>query len=107
LTPVGGPTIWNAIATISMNYLRVSLRGANDEELGKEVLYNEIYRGTSYGHNNYGTVSSLKKLSVGRPAEVLQGELHSGQPDHRPSGRHAVRVRRAREEGLRGETSGR
>ncbi len=34
----------------SLNSLRVGLRGNNDEELGKEVLYATLYRGTPYGH---------------------------------------------------------
>ena len=46
------------------NYLRVSLRGNNDEELGKEVLYSEIYAGHPYGHHNVGTVSSIEKLTL-------------------------------------------
>src|SRR5665213_2068915 len=33
-----------------VNALRVGLRGNNDEELGKEVLYNVIYAGRPYGH---------------------------------------------------------
>ncbi|MCE5307300.1 MAG: insulinase family protein, partial [Acidobacteriales bacterium] len=48
----------------AINYLRVNLRGNNDEELGKEVLYNEIYAGHSYGHDNVGTVSALKAMTV-------------------------------------------
>lgn len=48
----------------AINFLRVSLRGNNDEELGKEVLYNEIYAGHPYGHHNAGVVSALRKLTV-------------------------------------------
>ncbi len=46
------------------NYLRVSLRGSNDEELGKEVLYNQIYRNHPYGHHNAGTISGLDKITI-------------------------------------------
>jgi len=46
------------------NYLRVSLRGNNDEELGKEMLYNRIYAGTPYGWHNAGTLSSLETLTL-------------------------------------------
>lgn len=53
----------------AVNYLRVSLRGNNDEELGKEVLYNVIYQGTPYGHENVGTISALEKMTV---ADVKQ-----------------------------------
>ena len=48
----------------AVNYLKITLRGTNDEELGKEALYNSIYRGHPYGHENTGTVSSLEKLTV-------------------------------------------
>jgi zinc protease len=46
------------------NYLRVSLRGNNDEELGKEVLYNELYAGTPYERHNAGTLSALEKITL-------------------------------------------
>lgn len=49
----------------TINFLRVSLRGNNDEELGKEVLYGAIYEGHPYEHHNAGTVSSLNKITVG------------------------------------------
>jgi zinc protease len=48
----------------AVNYLRVGLRGNNDEELGKEVLYNVIYEGTPYGHENVGAISALEKMTV-------------------------------------------
>lgn len=48
----------------SINYLKVSLRGNNDEELGKEALYNSIYENHPYGHHNVGTVASLEKLTL-------------------------------------------
>jgi len=49
----------------AINYLRNSLRGGNDEELGKEVLYTMIYPSThSYGHQNSGAVSALEKLTL-------------------------------------------
>jgi zinc protease len=47
-----------------VNALRVSLRGNNDEELGKEVLYNILYDGKPYGHENLGTVAALGKMTV-------------------------------------------
>jgi zinc protease len=49
----------------AINYLKNSLRGGNDEELGKEVLYTMIYPAThSYGHQNMGAVSTLEKMTV-------------------------------------------
>jgi zinc protease len=48
----------------AVNYLKTSLREGNDEELGKEYLYNIIYAGHPYAHNNTGTVSSLERLTL-------------------------------------------
>lgn len=48
----------------AINFLKVNLRGNNDEELGKEALYNLIYEGHPYGHENIGTVESLEKLTL-------------------------------------------
>ncbi|MEP7353215.1 MAG: pitrilysin family protein [Acidobacteriota bacterium] len=48
----------------ALNAIRVGLRGNNDEELGKEVLYSTLYRGTPYGHYSLGTISSLEKLTL-------------------------------------------
>jgi zinc protease len=48
----------------AINYLKVSLRDGNDEELAKEELYNQIYRDHPYGHHNMGRISALEKLSL-------------------------------------------
>jgi zinc protease len=49
----------------AINYLKTSLRGGNDEELGKEVLYTMIYPGShAYGHQNMGAVGALEKLTL-------------------------------------------
>ncbi len=48
----------------NINYLRVSLRGNNDEELGKEVLYQAIYQGHPYGQDNIGTVSGIEAITM-------------------------------------------
>jgi len=52
------------LKTDAMNYLKVSLRQSNDEELGKEQLYNNIYAGHPYGHHNVGRVSALEALTL-------------------------------------------
>ncbi len=48
----------------AVNFLRVNLREGNDEELGKEQLYNVIYAGHPYGHHNMGRVGALEKLTL-------------------------------------------
>lgn len=55
---------FSRLKTDAINYLKTSLRESNDEELGKEYLYNIIYAGHPYAHNNTGTVSSLEKLTI-------------------------------------------
>ena len=47
------------------NYLTQDLRGNNDEELGKEAMYLQIYPSTHpYGHHNSGTVSGLDAAAL-------------------------------------------
>lgn len=48
----------------AINYLKVTLRNNNDEELGKERLYNLIYAGHPYEANNVGTIRSLEKMTI-------------------------------------------
>jgi zinc protease len=48
----------------AINFLKVSLRGNNDEELAKELLYQNIYQGTPFGHYSVGTVSSLEGMTL-------------------------------------------
>lgn len=48
----------------AINFLKVNLRESNDEELGKERLYNIIYAGTAYENHSIGRVSSLEKLTL-------------------------------------------
>jgi zinc protease len=55
---------FNRLREDAINFLKVNLRGNNDEELGKEALYNFIYEGHPYGHHNVGTVESLQKLTL-------------------------------------------
>jgi zinc protease len=55
---------FSRLKTQAINYLDKSIRNGNDEELGKEQLYNQIYSGHPYGHHNVGTISSLQKLTL-------------------------------------------
>jgi zinc protease len=49
----------------TINYLRESLRGSNEEELAKEALYETIFAGRPYGHTNAGAVSALERMTMG------------------------------------------
>jgi zinc protease len=48
----------------AINYLQVGLRSNNEEELGKEVLYNALYQGHPYGHHSTGTVAALRSMTL-------------------------------------------
>ncbi len=52
------------VKTNMINAIKVSLRENNDEELGKEVLYEEIYKGHPYGHLNLGHIESVENLKL-------------------------------------------
>jgi zinc protease len=64
LDPGFRPEDFTRLKTDALNFLKTSLREGNDEELGKEELYNILYAGQPYGHHNIGTVSSLEKLTL-------------------------------------------
>jgi zinc protease len=48
----------------AVNYLSNTLRYSSDEELGKAVLYNTIFRGTPYGHLPAGTIDGVSGITV-------------------------------------------
>ena len=64
LTPGWREDDFRRVKDDAINAIKVSLRGNNDEELGKEVLYENIYAGTPYGHLNAGSVSALEKITL-------------------------------------------
>jgi len=47
-----------------INALREDLRSANEEELGKERLQANIFRGTPYGHPVLGTIAGLEAITL-------------------------------------------
>ena len=48
----------------ALNFLRIELRGNNEEELGKEALYLNIYGDHPYGHQNTGAIAALEALTL-------------------------------------------
>ncbi len=52
------------IKSQALNYIENQLRYSSDEELGKAVLYNSIFRGTPYGHIGEGTVEAIKSITL-------------------------------------------
>jgi zinc protease len=47
-----------------LNNMENTLRYSSDEELGKAVLYNDIFAGTPYGHITAGTVAAVKSITL-------------------------------------------
>ncbi|MCF7517184.1 M16 family metallopeptidase [Pseudoalteromonas sp. L21] len=44
--------------------IKADLKASNDEELGKEVLYHQLYKGHPYESYNYGDLSDLEALTL-------------------------------------------
>jgi len=54
----------NRIKSQALNALENTLRYSNDEELGKAVLYGDIFAGTAYAHLTTGTVQGVKSITL-------------------------------------------
>src|SRR5437867_9894374 len=78
LDPGFRPEDFKRLREDAINFLKVSLRETNDEELGKEHLYNVIYAGHPYGHHNAGKVSSLEKLTIEDVADFYRTHYTAG-----------------------------
>jgi zinc protease len=72
LSPGWRPDDFSRLKEDTINYLKISLRGNNDEELAKEQLYNFIYDGTPYGHENAGTIESMERLTLDEVKEFYR-----------------------------------
>jgi zinc protease len=64
LAPAFKEEDFNRIKSQTMNYLKQTRRYSNDEELTKELLFREIYRGTPYEHPEEGYVSSVDSITL-------------------------------------------
>jgi zinc protease len=64
LKPRFDATEFERLREDSINFLAKSLRGNNDEELGKQALEIQIYKGHPYGHAVNGTVEGLKRIKL-------------------------------------------
>src|SRR5205807_3261334 len=74
LTPGWREDDFKRVKDDAINALKVGLRGNNDEELAKEVLYQNIYQGTPYGHYSGGTVSALERITLADVKEFYRSQ---------------------------------
>jgi zinc protease len=70
--------------------IKSGLKSSNDEELGKEVLYSELYQGHVYENFNSGDLSDLAAITLEDvkafySAQLTQAKLHLGITGAMPS----------------------
>lgn len=70
--------------------IKAGLKASNDEELGKEVLYSELYQGHSYESYNYGDLSDIESITLDDlkafyKSQLTQSKLHLGFTGDVPS----------------------
>ncbi len=64
LEPKYDPKDFERIQSNQSNYIAKTLRGADDEELGKQTLYSFMYQGHPYGRPNAGLVSNVAAITL-------------------------------------------
>jgi hypothetical protein len=68
-----------------VNYLRVTLRGNNDEELGKDVLINEIFARPSVRASQRRDGVAHSEAHDGGPEGFYAANLHASERDRSAS----------------------
>ena len=63
-TPRFAPEDFERLQNEALDYLTKTLRGGNDEELGKWTLQLALYQDHPYGHVDQGTVAGLKAITL-------------------------------------------
>ncbi len=63
------------LKTQQINGIQTDLKQNNDEELGKEVLYQQLYPGHPYESLNFGHVSDLESISLDDVKAFYQQQL--------------------------------
>lgn len=64
LRPAFAAADFDRVKTLTLNDVERTRRYARDEELGKELLFREAYRGTPYEHPVDGYVSSVRSITL-------------------------------------------
>ncbi len=72
LNPAWDESDFKRVKANLINSIKVDLRENNDEELGKEMLYEAIYSGHPYGTLNSGHVEDLEQLTLAEVQEFYR-----------------------------------
>lgn len=64
LNPAFSESDFKRIKDETLNYLNTTLKYSSDEELGKAVLYDDIFETTPYGHITEGTISGVNSITI-------------------------------------------
>ncbi len=75
LTPGWREDDFKRIKDQLVNQIENGLKSSNDEELGKEVLYEALYSNHPYGSLNAGHISDIKKLTIDDVKNFYQKNL--------------------------------
>lgn len=66
---------FSRLKTQAINAIQTDLKGNNDEELGKEVLYEALYTDHPYGALNLGHVADLERITLADVQSFYQQQL--------------------------------
>jgi zinc protease len=75
VTPGWREEDFNRIKDQLIDSIQNGLKASNDEELGKEVLYEALYQGHPYGSLNMGHVSDIKALTLDDVKQFYQANF--------------------------------
>ncbi|MCF6300584.1 MAG: insulinase family protein [Proteobacteria bacterium] len=63
------------LKTQQINAIKTDLKGNNDEELGKEVLYQKLYQNHPYNSLNLGSVADIENLALEDVKQFYQDQF--------------------------------
>jgi zinc protease len=77
-SPRFDPDDFERLRNEAIDYVSKTLRGSNDEELGKWTLQVELYKNHPYGHVDQGTVEGLKSITLADVKAFHTAHYHRG-----------------------------
>src|SRR5207253_10586736 len=78
LTPGYRDEDFQRLKDAQLNALKQDLRNNNEEELGKERLIENIFRGTPLAHPSLGTIAGLESITLGDVKQFVASHYTRG-----------------------------